>query len=113
MKYLPQSFNHYLSFDNYLLFYRNDKSIMNDSNIKEEMMGKPVLVNNKLFDGNTISQKQTNNYNNELVKNYFESFCIQNKIGEEGYSYKTALDICSRTYTGSKYQFCYSKKVNN
>ena len=97
--HLPQSFNNYLSFDNYLLFYRNDESIMNDSNIKKEMMGKPVLINNKLFDGNMISLKQSNNYNNELVKKYFKSFCIQNKIGEQGYSYKTALEICSRTYT--------------
>ena len=63
------------------------------------MKGKPVLVNNKIFDGNTINLRQTNSYNNDLVKNYLKSFCIQNKIGEKGYSYETALDICKRTFT--------------
>ena len=96
---LPSSFNNYLSFDNYMLFYRNNDSILEDSNIKKEMKGKPVVVNNRLFDGNTINLKQTNSYNNDLVKNYLHSFSIQNKIGEKGYSYETALDICSRTFT--------------
>lgn len=97
--YLPASFNNYLSFDNFVLFYRNDNSILEDSNIRATSKGKPVLVNNKQFDGNTIKIKQKNSYNNEIVKKYLRAFSVQNKIGAKGYSYETALDICSRTFT--------------
>ena len=97
--YLPPSFNNYLSFDNFVLFYRNDKEILKDSNIKKEMLGKQVVVNNKIFDGNLINLKQSNSYNTSIVKTYLNSFIINNKIGEKGYSYQTALDICSKTFT--------------
>ena len=87
---LPESFNNYVNFDNFMLFYRNDKELLKDSKIEKSELGGVVKINNKIFDGNYLNPNQSNRYNNEKMRNYLRTMISLKEIGNKGYDYKIA-----------------------
>ena len=99
---IPLNLNRYLTFsDNYMLFIRKTKKILEDNNtsLTNEMLGLPVLVNNRYFDSTYLSKFSSNTENTKKCKRFLQKFIKQFKIGMSGFTPDIAEDICSRIFT--------------
>ena len=96
---IPLNLNRYLTFsDNYMLFIRKTKKILDDNNtsLTNEMLGLPVMVNNKYFDSTYLSKFSSNTENTKKCKRFLQKFIKQFKIGMSGFTTDIAEEICSR-----------------
>ena len=99
---IPLNLNRYLTFsDNYMLFIRKTKKILDDNNtsLTKEMLGLPVMVNNRYFDSTYLSKFSSNTENTKKCKRFLQKFIKQFKIGMSGFTSDIAEEICSRIYT--------------
>ena len=99
---IPLNLNKYLTFsDNYMLFIRKTKKILEDNNtsLTNEMLGLPIIVNNRYFDSTYLSKFSSNTENTKKCKRFLQRFIKQFKIGMSGFTSDIAEEICSRIYT--------------
>ena len=99
---IPLNLNRYLTFsDNYMLFIRKTKKILDDNNtsLTNEMLGLPVMVNNRYFNSTYLSKFSSNTENTKKCKKFLQKFIKQFKIGVSGFTPDIAEEICSRIYT--------------
>ena len=106
---IPLNLNKYLTFsDNYMLFVRKTKKLLEDNNteLTEDILGLPVIVNNTYFDSLYLSKYSSNTENTKKCKKFLKQFIKQFKIGMYGFTQNIAEEICSRIYTVYNDKLC-------
>lgn len=112
MPLLPQSLFNYISFDMDMLYYRSDEELTKSSLILKKELDNPVVINNNIFTSKYINISSSNTLNTDKIKEFLKAIINQKNIGNGGYEYDIAEELCKRIYTIENKE-CSIKEYNN